>query len=180
MIDVRFHSRGGQGGVTAAKLLGLAAFLEGKFSSAFPLYGAERRGAPVMAFTRIDDTEIKIYSPVHHPDCIIIMDSSIIELIDITEGLKDGGMILIDNDSDHRFPEFERYTVFAVDATKIALDLNLIIAGIPILNTAILGALAKIGIIKLNSAKRAIKMMFPEEEESILAAEYAYEQVWEV
>jgi pyruvate ferredoxin oxidoreductase gamma subunit len=95
MLEIRIHSRGGQGGVTASKLLAQAAFTEGKYSMAFPLYGAERRGAPVVSFTRISDEEIKVSSQVYNPDMVVVLDDSIMDLIDVTGGLKPGGTLFL-------------------------------------------------------------------------------------
>ena len=93
MIEIRWHGRGGQGGVTSAELLAKAAFLDGyKGVQAFPNFGAERRGAPVKAFTRISDKEINVRSQIYEPDIVAIMDPGIVDLIDPTEGIKEKGI----------------------------------------------------------------------------------------
>ncbi len=98
MFEIRLHSRGGQGGVTAAKLIAYAAFLDGKHATATPLYGAERRGgAPVVSFIRIDDEPIRTYSQIRNPDLVIVLDESIMELVDVLHGIKPDGEVLINS-----------------------------------------------------------------------------------
>ncbi|MDD1725084.1 MAG: 2-oxoacid:acceptor oxidoreductase family protein [Methanospirillum sp.] len=174
MYEIRLHSRGGQGGVTAAKLMALAAFRDGKFATAAPFYGAERRGAPIVSFIRIDEKPIKIYSQIHNPDLIVVLDPSIIDLVNVFEGLKPDGDVLI-NAPD--IPEKAAgYRVRHVDLTGIALKLNLIVAGNPILNTPVIGALAKMGLFSRESASAAIKEMFSDER-NLNAALMAYEEL---
>jgi pyruvate ferredoxin oxidoreductase gamma subunit len=175
MIEIRFHSRGGQGGVTASKMLAKAAFLEGKYSTAFPLYGAERRGAPVTSFTRISDEEIKISSQIYHPDIVVVLDDSIMDLVDVTEGLKKGGLLVV-NTSHHRKLPSGDFKVARVNITDIALGLDLVLSGNPILNTPILGALSKLGLIGLEPALEAIRETF-KDERNVEAAKAAYEKV---
>jgi pyruvate ferredoxin oxidoreductase gamma subunit len=178
MLEIRIHSRGGQGGVTASKLLAQAAFLEGKYSTAFPLYGAERRGAPITSFTRISDQEIKVSSQIYDPDIVVVLDDSIMDLVDVTVGLKDGGLLLVNTDNGKKLkdPKFEKFRIARVNVTDIALSLGLVLSGNPILNTPILGALANLGVVKLDSAIKAIKDTF-DDERNVMAAEAAYEKV---
>ena len=91
MYEIRIHSRGGQGGVTAARLLALAAFRDGKYATACPFYGAERRGAPVVSYVRIDDRPIRVYSQIRNPDLVVVLDPSVMEVVDVLHGLKVGG-----------------------------------------------------------------------------------------
>jgi len=93
MIEVRIHGRGGQGGVTSAELLALAAINEGKYAQAFPTFGPERRGAPVIAFCRIDDKKIRIRSAIYTPDVVVVLDPGILRLVDVTSGLKEDGIL---------------------------------------------------------------------------------------
>ena len=95
MIEVRFHGRGGQGAVTAAEILAKAAFEDGKYCQAFPFFGVERRGAPVMAFTRIDDQPIRRRYQVYKPDYVVVLDDGLLEVVDVFSGLKEGGKIII-------------------------------------------------------------------------------------
>jgi pyruvate ferredoxin oxidoreductase gamma subunit len=173
MFEIRIHSRGGQGGVTAARLLAMAALHDGKYATACPFYGAERRGAPVVSFVRIDDHPIKVYSQIRDPDLVVVLDASVMETVDVLHGLKKGGRVLIN--SAHR-PEFAGHTTFNVDLTGIALKENLVVAGSPILNTPVLGALAKMGIVSVDAAKSAIRGMFTDER-NVKAAETAYQEM---
>ena len=141
IYEVRWHGRGGQGSVTGAQLLAEAAFTEGKMSQAFPFYGAERRGAPVVAYTRISVDPIFIHSQILHPDAVVILDSSLLSLGNLEEGLKEDGKVII-----NAKPSQERKTqakTFLVDATQISLDHKIQVAGSPVVNTSILGAITK-------------------------------------
>jgi pyruvate ferredoxin oxidoreductase gamma subunit len=173
VFEIRIHSRGGEGGVTAARLLAIAAIHDGKYASACPFYGAERRGAPVVSFVRIDDSPIRIYSQIRSPDLVVVLDASLVGVVDVAGGLKAGGTILIN--SAHR-QEFSGYRTCNVDLTGIALRENLVIAGSPILDTSVLGALARIGIISQDSAKKAIAEVFTDER-NIKAAIAAYQEI---
>jgi pyruvate ferredoxin oxidoreductase gamma subunit len=173
MFEVRIHSRGGQGGVTAAKLLAGAALHDGKYATACPFYGAERRGAPVVSFVRIDDRPIKIYSQIREPDLVVVLDASVMETVDVLHGLKTGGRVFV-NSAHPR--EFAGYRAAHADLTGIALKENLVVAGSPILNTPVIGALAKAGIVSPGSATAAIREMFSDER-NVRAAEAAYREM---
>lgn len=173
MYEVRIHSRGGQGGVTAARLLALAAIRDGKYAVACPFYGAERRGAPVVSYVRIDDHPIRVYSQIRNPDLVLILDPSVMEVVDVLQGMKPGGRVLLNSTEPLDMKGFPTQTV---DLTGIALRESLVVAGNPILNTAVLGALAKMGIITMDSAKMAIGEMFSDER-NITAAEAAYQEL---
>ncbi len=174
MYEIRLHSRGGQGGVTAAKLMALASFRDGRYATAAPFYGAERRGAPIVSFIRIDDKPIKIYSQIHNPDLVVVLDPSIIDLVNVFEGLKPDGKVLINAPE---IPEKARgYQVRYVDLTGIALRTNLVVAGSPILNTPVIGALAKMGLFSRESAAAAISETFSDER-NLKAALMAYEEL---
>ena len=94
MLEIRLHGRGGQGAVTSAELLALSAINEGKYGQAFPSFGPERRGAPVVAFCRVDDKQIKIRSEINNPDLVLVLDPSILRIVNITAGLKDDGILI--------------------------------------------------------------------------------------
>ena len=173
MYEIRIHSRGGQGGVTAARLLALAAFRDGNYATACPFYGAERRGAPVVSYVRIDDRPIRIYSQIRNPDLVVVLDPSVMEVVDVLHGLKSGGRVLINGATTEKIRGCPAY---AVDLTGIALAEKLVVAGSPILNTPVLGALAKMGIISVDSAKKAIREMFSDER-NVRAAEAAYREL---
>ncbi|WP_456366497.1 pyruvate/ketoisovalerate ferredoxin oxidoreductase subunit gamma [Thermococcus sp.] len=177
MIEVRFHGRGGQGAVTAANILASSAFKEGKYVQAFPFFGVERRGAPVTAFTRIDDKPIRIKTQIYEPDIVVVLDPSLLETVDVTAGLKDGGTVIINTEKskDEVLKELKKKPakLALVDATTIALE----VLGLPITNTAILGAVAKAtGIVGLDYVKEAIKETFSGAlgEKNAKAAEEAY------
>jgi len=173
VFEVRIHSRGGEGGVTAARLLAIAAIRDGKYASACPFYGAERRGAPVVSFVRIDDRPVRVYSQIRTPDLVVVLDASLVDVVDVLSGLKAGGTILINS---AHMQEFVGYRTCNVDLTGIALRENLIMAGSPILDTPVLGALARIGIISQDSAKKAITEVFTDER-NVRAADAAYREV---
>jgi len=154
MIEIRIHGRGGQGSVTTASLLAIAAFHDNKFSQAFPSFGPERGGSPVVSLARISDEEINIRSNVYNPDILIVLDPSLIKEIDVTNGLKKNGIIIINTNKKIKIKNFKTYTV---DATGLALK----ILGKPIVNTALLGAFSKkTKIISLNSLEKAIEEYF--------------------
>ena len=173
MYEIRIHSRGGQGGVTAARLLALAAIHDGKYATACPFYGAERRGAPIVSFVRIDDKPIKVYSQIKKPDMVVVLDASVMDVVDVMQGIKKGGRVFVN--SAHK-KEFNDVSSYHVDLTGIALKEKLVVAGSPILNTPVLGALAKMGIISADSAKKAIREMFSDER-NVKAAEVAYQEM---
>jgi pyruvate ferredoxin oxidoreductase gamma subunit len=173
MYEIRLHSRGGQGGVTAAKLIAYAAFLDGKHATATPLYGAERRGAPVVSFIRIDDKPIRVYSQIRHPDLVIVLDESIMQLVNVLNGIKPDGTVLINSQAG---TEVEGHPTYPVDLTGIALSLDLVLAGSPILNTPLIGAIAKMGIISQESAKKVIAETF-RDKRNVEGALRAYEEL---
>ncbi|MDO9034428.1 MAG: 2-oxoacid:acceptor oxidoreductase family protein [Methanoregula sp.] len=173
MFEIRIHSRGGQGGVTAARLLAMATLHDGKYATACPFYGAERRGAPIVSFVRIDDKPIKIYSQIRQPDMVVVLDTSVMDVVDVLHGLKKGGRIFINSAGKREFPGFECRNV---DLTGIALRENLVVSGSPILNTPVIGALAKMGIITAESGKLAIREMFSDER-NVKAADAAYKEM---
>ena len=145
MREIRFHGRGGQGTVVASILLAKAFFNAGYYVQSFPLFGVERRGAPVEAYLRLDKKKILVRSNVYTPDHVIVQDPNLLELVDVTSGLRPGGWILINIP---RLPEnikvFTGYQVAYVDATQIALKNELGTRTQPIINTAIIGAFARI------------------------------------
>jgi len=180
--EIRIHGRGGQGGVTAAELLAKAAFKEGKWVQAFPFFGAERRGAPVKAFARISDEPILVRTQVYNPDYVMVLDASLLGVVDVSEGLKSDGTIIINTRKKPEEIGIKNYRITTVDATGIALELQLLVAGMPVLNTPMLGAFAKTTEeIKLNSVVEAIKEAWPGAagEKNAKAAALAYERLIE-
>ncbi len=166
MYQIRIHGRGGQGVVTAAELIAIAAFKDGKQAQAFPSFGVERTGAPVEAYVRIDNHPIRIHEQIYHPDCLIVQDASLIGSINLTGGCDDRAIIIVNTAQEKKglnlgLPE---QNIFCVDATKIALK----IIGKNIVNTVILGAFAKVSkLITIKSLESAIKEKFAEKPEII-------------
>ena len=174
MIEIRFHGRGGQGAVTASRLLATAAFLEGKHSQSIPMYGTERRGAPVTAFVRIGEKDQMVRSLIHEPDYVVVLDPLLRKSVNITEGLKDTGMLVVNSSVPPIEVELDKDTTTAtVDATAIALE----VLGRPITNTAILGAFCKAtGAVKLKSVIEAVNQQWSGRlaEMNVKAVEEAY------
>ncbi|MBI2584615.1 MAG: pyruvate ferredoxin oxidoreductase subunit gamma [Rhodospirillales bacterium] len=165
MIEIRIHGRGGQGVVTGAELLSVAAFDEGRHAQAFPSFGSERMGAPVVSFCRIDDREIRLREPIQEPDAVIVQDPTLFHSVDVFSGLKKDGYVLINSTRSlndlgiaevaRRFPKGH---VRAVGATEIAVKH----VGRPVPNAALLGSFAAItGQLKLESVEKAIMGKFP-------------------
>ncbi len=175
MKEVRIHGRGGQGSVTAAELLAVAAFEDGKFSQAFPFFGVERRGAPVTAFTRISDKKIRLRSQIYEPDYVIVQDATLISAVDVTAGLKPDGIVIVNSEKSADEIGIDTETdVRTIDATGIALE----IIGRPIVNTTLLGAFAgSTGEISIDSIKQSVLARFPGKigEVNVQAAEKAYQ-----
>ena len=177
MIEIRFHGRGGQGAVIASKILSLALFNEGKYVQSFPIFGIERRGAPVAAFVRIDNEPIRLRTCVYKPDYVVVLHSTLIESVDITEGLKKGNIILINTSKSPKdYPGLSSFNVATVDASSIAYSHGLGNPSSPIVNTAILGAFLKISeLVSFKSLEKAIgEEILVNTEKNILAARDAY------
>ncbi|MDR2646387.1 MAG: 2-oxoacid:acceptor oxidoreductase family protein [Holosporaceae bacterium] len=177
MFQVRIHGRGGQGVVSAAEMLSVAAFLEKKFAQAFPSFGSERMGAPVTAFCRISDKEIRLREPILEPTAVIIQDRSIIEFSDAFQGVINGGFVLINSPVDVQ-NDLKNVTVKCIDATGIALEH----IGRPIPNAILLGSFAALTRnIGIDSVIEAIKAKFagPVAEKNIAAARIAYDKTVE-
>jgi len=178
--EIRIHGRGGQGSVTAAQLLAHAAFLEGKWVQAFPYFGAERRGAPVKAFARISDEPILVHSQIYNPDYVIILSPNLMRVVNVTEGLKRDGLILMNTTKNPEEIDLNGWRIATVDATGIAIELGLLVAGFPVVNTAIMGAFAKAtGEVKLESSLKTIRETWSGSagEKNAKAAELAYERL---
>lgn len=158
MIEVRFHGRGGQGAVVASEILATALFKESKFVQAFPAFGVERRGAPVMAFLRFNTAPIRRRCQIYEPDHVVVLDPTLLTAVDVTAGLKPNGIVLINSDRPpESFQALQRFQVATVPAGEIAVAHNLGTRTNPIVNTAILGAFARVtGFVSLDSILEAI------------------------
>ncbi len=176
MYEVRFHGRGGQGAVTAANILAIAAMKQGFHSQAFPYFGVERRGAPVQAFTRIDENMIDLRMNVYEPDAVVVLDPTLMRVVDVTQGLKSGGIIVINTAKKPEDFDFPGFSVATVNATEIAMNHRLGSQAAPIVNTAILGAYSKaVGNVEIKYVLEAIRENAPaKKEENAKAAEDAY------
>lgn len=163
--------------VTAAELLAVAAFVDGKVAQAFPSFGSERMGAPVESFVKIDDKPIRSRSQITNPDYVIVQDPSVIAVVDVFRGLKDNGLVIINTEKKPSELSIQtKGKVITVPATEIAMK----IIGRPIPNTALMGAFAAAtNLIKLESIERCIKERFPGElgEKNAKAAQTAYDFV---
>jgi 2-oxoacid:acceptor oxidoreductase gamma subunit (pyruvate/2-ketoisovalerate family) len=184
MIELRFHGRGGQGTVVASKIMANAVFLDGKYSQSFPAFGVERRGAPVTAFLRVDSAPIRLRTEIYEPDYLVILDQILIEQVPVTKGLKPGGIIIINtNKPPEEFRQtFEGFRVATVQASLIAFQHHLGSSQSPIVNTAIIGAVAKVlGIVTMDNLIKAIKDEVPvDSEKNADAAKDAHQSVTQV
>jgi pyruvate ferredoxin oxidoreductase gamma subunit len=167
MYQIRIHGRGGQGVVTAAELIAIAAFKEGRVAQAFPAFGVERTGAPIEAFARIDDKEIRTREQVNHPDILIIQDATLIGTVDLIRGCNKKTIAIVNTNKkkEELALDLPKENIFTVDATKIALEC----LGKNIVNTTILGAFGKDAkLVSLDSLKEAIKEKFKDKGEEMV------------
>lgn len=178
LIEIRWHGRGGQGAVTSTELVAQAAINEGKFAQAFPSFGPERRGAPVLAFVRIDSKEpIRIRAGITEPDVVVVLDPGLLSIVNVTAGLKKDGILIINTKKSFKDIESElkiKQKIATVDATKIAREL----LGVPIVNTSMVGALIRAtGVLKLESLIEPLQHRFGRlAERNINAMKKAYEE----
>ncbi len=183
MFQVRIHGRGGQGVVTGAEMLSIAAFLEGRYAQAFPSFGSERTGAPVVAFARIDNKEIRLREPIIEPDALIIQDPTLLHTVDVFSGLRPEGYVILNTSKS--FEElglgelarrFRPERLLTISATELALKH----VGRPVPNVPLLGAFAAAsGLISLDCVASAIRQKFSGKiaEGNIAAATEAYNTV---
>ncbi|HUP06221.1 MAG TPA: 2-oxoacid:acceptor oxidoreductase family protein [Caldimonas sp.] len=183
MLQIRIHGRGGQGVVTAAEMVSIAAFVQDRHAQAFPSFGSERTGAPVVAFCRIDDREIRLREPIVAPDVLIVQDATLLHQVDVFQGLKPDGYVLIN--SKRSFDDlglaevaarFRRERMRTVPATDIALKH----LGRPLPNAVLLGGFAALaGIVTLDAVAHAIRSKFSGSlaERNVAAATEAHDMV---
>jgi pyruvate ferredoxin oxidoreductase gamma subunit len=178
MFQVRIHGRGGQGVVTAAKLLSVAAFLDGAHAQAFPSFGSERTGAPVIAFCRIDERPIRVREPIVAPDALIVQDPTLLHQVDVFGGLGPAGHVLLNSTRTAAELGLGELDVICVPATALAREH----LGKPLPNAALLGACAAVtGVVTLASVSAAIRERFATApaEANVRAAEAAFALVRE-
>jgi 2-oxoacid:acceptor oxidoreductase gamma subunit (pyruvate/2-ketoisovalerate family) len=161
LLEFRWHGRGGQGAWTASELLARTALYEGKYIQSFPEFGPERMGAPVIAFTRISTEPIRIHCAVYEPDVVAVLDSTLLKTVPVASGLDEDGIIIINSAEEpatvKEVLKVEKGKVWTIPATEIALK----ILGMPITNTAMLGAVARAtSIIALESVEKIVKERF--------------------
>src|SRR5215471_12905595 len=183
MFQVRIHGRGGQGVVTAAELLSVAAFLEGEHAQAFPSFGSERTGAPVVSFCRIDDKEIRLREPIMEPDALVVQDPTLFKAIDVCQGLKRSGYLLVNSNRgldelhlDNIVKDLPSGHVLTVAASELALKH----IGRPLPNAALLGSFAALtGLVRIESVEAAIRHAFADKvgigDANVAAARASYE-----
>lgn len=179
MIEIRIHGRGGQGGVTAAELLAQAAISEGNYAQGFPSFGPERRGAPVTAYIRMDRNRLCIREPIETPDVVVVMDSGLIDVVDVFDGMNPGGTLVI-NAPEHKLASLQEtaetrgINLAIVDASAIAAE----VLGVPITNTSIIGAIVKAtGVCKVESLQKPLEKRFGRlAPKNIAAMQRAYEE----
>ncbi len=162
VYEIRWHGRGGQGAVTGAMILAEAAYRDGyEGVTAAPFFGAERRGAPIIATNRISRKEIKTFSLVETPDIVVVLDETLLRVVDVTNGLKPGGIVIVNT---KKMPDeigINDYVVAVTDASRHAEQAGLVVSGATIVNTCILGAIARAtGLISLESIEKAIRNHF--------------------
>jgi 2-oxoacid:acceptor oxidoreductase gamma subunit (pyruvate/2-ketoisovalerate family) len=180
ILEVRWHGRGGQGAWTASELLARAAIAEGKHIQSFPEFGPERMGAPVTAFTRISTEPIKVHCAVYNPDVVAVLDPTLLKTVKVADGLSEEEASIIVNTKDS--PK-ETRKMLGTDKGKVwtvqASDISLKILGMPITNTAMLGAVARVtGIVSLETIEKMIKGRFKAEvaEKNFAVVKEAYQE----
>ncbi len=187
MLEIRWHGRGGQGTVTAAKVLADACLSGGRYVQAFPEYGPERSGAPLRAYNRVSDTALRMHCPVLHPDVIAVADATLLEGVNVAEGAKDDAVFLVNTSKDPsevraRLGLTQKQKVYALDATKIAIECF----GRDLPNAPMLGAIARVtGIVSLGSLLEDVEKSFGKKfsqkiiDGNLEAAKRGYEEVTE-
>ncbi|MHB8840696.1 MAG: 2-oxoacid:acceptor oxidoreductase family protein [Candidatus Aquicultor sp.] len=184
LTEIRWHARGGQGAVTAAKLLAETALSQGQYFQAFPEYGPERMGAPILAFTRISNEPIHIRSSITNPEIVVVLDPTLLSAVDVTEGVGADGVLVINTGEEpaaiRKAMKLKGRKVYTVDATKIALET----IGRAIPNTPMMGALVRVtGVIPIENVteylRKSFGKKFSEEiiEGNVKAVERAYAEV---
>lgn len=184
LTEIRWHGRGGQGAVTAAKMVAELALGEGKFFQAFPEYGPERSGAPIVAFTRVSDAPIQIYAGVEHPQIVVVLDPSLLAIVNVTAGAPDDAIVLVNSEMDpaelRKHYGLKGFRYFTTAATRIAVET----IKRPIPNTPMVGALTRItGLFQIDDVVAFLREDFGKKfppkvvEGNIAAVTRSYEEV---
>ncbi len=176
MKEIRFHGRGGQGAAVASTMIADAIFSEGKEVQSFPMFGVERRGAPVAAYIRVDEKPIRVRAEITNPNYVLVLDPTLTEAVDVTAGVGPDGVIIVNSAmSPEELGLKGDFKVITVDGTTIAVDHGLGTRLAPIVNTTMLGAFAKAsGVVSLDAVCASIKKYFPKGKNAE-AATAAYE-----
>ncbi|MCK8604003.1 2-oxoacid:acceptor oxidoreductase family protein [Desulfoferrobacter suflitae] len=179
-VEVRWHGRGGQGAVTAASILAEAAYYDGyKGVTAAPFFGAERRGAPIIATNRLGREPIRTFSLVEYPDVVVVLDATLLKVVNVTAGIRPDGIVLINSGKPPEALGFDpAYNVATTNASQWAREAGLIVSGTVLFNTAILGGFARAtGLVSLESIERALRSHFSGQaaERNVQGARLAYE-----
>ncbi|PIU56005.1 MAG: pyruvate synthase [Chloroflexi bacterium CG07_land_8_20_14_0_80_51_10] len=178
MVEVRWHGRGGQGAVTSAELVALAAINEGKYAQSFPSFGPERRGAPVLSFLRVSDDEpIRVRSEITEPDMVVVLNPDLLRVVNVTSGLKENGVLIVNTKKpieEIKSAYGNGHRVATVNATSIAREL----LGVSITNTTMIGALLKVaGLVDLDALVGPLQHRFGKiADKNIAAMRRAYEE----
>ena len=184
LTEIRWHGRGGQGAVTAAKMVAELALGEGKYFQAFPEYGPERSGAPIVAFTRVSDAPIQVYSGIEHPQIVVVLDSSLLKIVDVTKGAPDDAIVLVNSERSpaqlRKDSGLKGNRLFTIAATRIAVET----IKRPIPNTPMVGALTRItGLFEIDDVVTFLREDFGKKfppkvvEGNIAAITRSYEEV---
>jgi len=178
ITEVRWHGRGGQGAVTSAELIALAAINEGKYGQSFPSFGPERRGAPVQAFLRVGDEPIRVRSEITNPDVVVVLNPDLLRVVNVTAGLRAGGSLIINTRKsldEMKATYGDGFKVATVDAMTIARES----IGLPITNTTMIGALLKVtNLVSLDDMIGPLNHRFGKvAEKNITAMKRAYEEI---
>ena len=179
--EVRWHGRGGQGAISSAQILAHAAYLDGfRGVTSAPSFGAERRGAPVTASTRLSREPIRILSQIEHPQIVLVLDDTLLEAAKATEGLVPGGWVIINSPRlPHELELDQKFSIATADATAIAEEVGLVVAGSVMVNTAMLGAIARAtGLVSIENVEAALAKKFSraQAQKNIRAARLAFER----
>lgn len=184
LTEIRWHGRGGQGAVTAAKLVAELALGQGKFFQAFPEYGPERSGAPIVAFTRVSDEPIQVYAGIEHPQIVVVLDPSLLSIVDVTSGAPDDAIVLVNSEMSpaelRRHYKLKGFRYYTIAATRIATET----IRRPIPNTPMVGALTRItGLFPIDAVVEFLREDFSKKfppkvvEGNIAAVTRSYEEV---